>query len=126
MTEKDMYPLKFGGEIVAQPSEIGDWQPEKIWSANAGRASDCTAVGDIIDIKKTITLTWRDLTPAQVRQLNKYISSVDSNFFAMTLFDEELEYRTYMVYAATPSYTIWGWDKRRRICRQLTVELIQQ
>lgn len=126
MTAREQYPMKFGSEVVAQPSEVSGWKAEKIWSENAGRASDCGAVGDIRGIKKTLTLTWYHLTPEEVKQLNKYISNVNCNFFTITLLNEEFEYRTYTVYAATPTYDIWGWDEARQFCKGLSVELIEQ
>lgn len=121
MTQK----MLFGGVEIAQPSEV-KFGNEKIWSNNAGRSSNCVMVGDIRAIKKTISLTWYHLDPQQIRQINSFISNIGRAFFQVTLLDDEFEYRTYNVYAGTPTYEIWGWDESRQFCKGLSVGLIEQ
>lgn len=119
--------LKFGGEDMPCPADGGvKFTNNKIWSENAGRTSNCTMVGDIRDIKKTISIQWADLTPEEVGRINEYISNIDRVFFTVTLLDEEFVEHTYTVYAGDPTYEVWGWDKNRQLCKRLAVDLIQQ
>ncbi len=121
MTQK----MSFGGIEVAQPAEV-KFGNEKIWSENAGRSSSCIMVGDIRAIKKTISLTWYHLTPEEIGLINSFISNIDRTFFQISLLNEEFEYKTYNVYAGTPSYEVWGWDENRQFCKGVSVDLIEQ
>ena len=98
----------------------------KIWSQNTGRTASCKMVGDIIGIKKTISLQWANLSPDEITLINKYINSRLNSFFKVEILNEEFQPKTYRVYAADPAYETWGWDKNRRLCKVLTVELIEQ
>lgn len=117
--------LIFGNEVVATPTNI-TFANEKLWSNNAGRTASCKMVGDIRDIKKTIHIEWAYLTPAEVKQINSYISSRDRVFWDITFLDEEFETVTKTVYAGTPSYEQWGWDEKRRLCKVTAVDLVEQ
>ncbi len=121
MTQK----LMFGGETMPAPFSVS-FTNEKIWSDNAGRTADCTMVGDIRAIKKTIKLQWAHLTGEQTAAVNRYISNVDRAFFTVTLLDEEMNAVTKTVYAGSPAYETWGWDERRQFCKTLNVDLIEQ
>ncbi len=119
--------LKFGGEVMPAPADEGvSITNNKIWSENAGRTSNCLMVGDIRAIKKTISLQWFHLTPEQVKLINSYISSVSNAFFKVTLLDETFEEHTYTVYAGDLTYEVWGWDKNRRLCKGVAVDLVEQ
>ena len=107
------------------PSEV-NFTNNKIWSQNTGRTASGKMVGDIIGIKKTISLRWFDLSPDEIKLINGYISSVANSFFTITILNEEFEQKSYKVYAADPTYEVWGWDKRRRLCKGLAVELVEQ
>lgn len=117
--------LKFNGTIVAAPAEIS-FINNKIWSNNAGRSSNCMAVGDIRAIKKTISIKWYHLSPSDVALINSFISNENMPFFEMTCLDENFVERTITVYAGDPSYEIFGWDEKRQFCKGLAVDLIQQ
>ncbi len=117
--------MKFGSVEIAQPAEI-QFKNNKIWSGNAGRGANCLMVGDIRDIKKTTSITWYHLKPAQVKEINNFISNVDRSFFPVSFYDEEFEYITITVYAGDPTYDVFGWDENRQFCKGVTVDLIQQ
>lgn len=117
--------MKFGSVEIAQPAEI-KYMNGKIWSRNAGRGANCKMVGDIRDIKKTLSITWYHLKPAQVKEINNYISNVNNSFFPVSFYDEEFEYITIIVYAGDPTYDILGWDENRQFCKGVAVDLIQQ
>lgn len=119
--------LKFGGRDMPCPTEDGvKFTNEKIWSDNAGRTSACLMVGDIRAIKKTISISWANLKPAEVKRINEYISNVGVAFFEVTLLNECFEESTYTVYAGTPTYETWGWDTNRQLCKMLAVDLIER
>ncbi len=117
--------MQFGSVEIAQPAEI-QIKNNKIWSNNAGRGANCIMVGDICDIKKTLSITWYHLSPAQVKEINNFISNVDQSFFTVSFPDEEFEYITISVYAGDPTYDVFGWDENRQFCKGVTVDLIQQ
>lgn len=117
--------MKFGSVEIAQPAEI-QIKNNKIWSNNAGRGANCKMVGDIRDIKKTVSITWYHLSPSQVKEINNFISNVDQSFFPVSFYDEEFEYITITVYAGDPTYDVFGWDENRQFCKGVTVDLIQQ
>lgn len=121
MTQK----LMFGDEIMPAPFSVS-FTNEKIWSDNAGRTADCTMVGDIRAIKKTIKLQWAHLTGEQTAAINRYISNVDRAFFTVKLLDEEMNAVTKTVYAGSSAYEAWDWDERRQFCKTLNVDLIEQ
>lgn len=99
---------------------------EKIWSNNAGRTASTLFVGDIRSIKKTIHIEWARCTPQETALINSFISNASRPFFNITFLDEEFNTVTKSVYAATPSYEQWGWDEKRRLCKTLTVDLVER
>lgn len=119
--------LYFNGTEIPAPADGGvKFKNNKIWSNNAGRTSNCVMVGDIRAIKKTISLQWFNLTPAQTALINSFVSNAARPFFNVTMFDETYTPRTYSVYAGDPSYDVWGWDEKRQLCKGLAVDLIEQ
>lgn len=117
--------IKFGNITITAPCEVS-FTNNKIWSQNTGRSSNGKMVGDIICIKKTITLKWANLNGNQVKAINDYISNQFNAFFDVTIMDETFDDKIYTVYASDPTYEIWGWDERRRLVKNLAVDLIEQ
>lgn len=119
-----MGKLEFDGVEMPAPSEVS-FTNNKIWSSNTGRSADCRLVGDLIGIKKTITLKWFGLTGEQTAQINSFISNIDRSFFDVTIPDETFAEKTYTVYAGDPAYEVWGWTENRRLCKGIAVNLIE-
>jgi hypothetical protein len=119
--------LYFNSTEIPAPADGGvKFKNNKIWSNNTGRSSNCVMVGDIRAIKKTISLSWFNLTPAQVATINSFISNIGRPFFNVTMFDETYTPTVFSVYAGDPSYEIWGWDERRQLVKGLAVDLVEQ
>ncbi len=119
--------LFFNSTEIPAPADGGvSIKNNKIWSNNAGRTSNCMMVGDIRAIKKTISLQWFHLTPAEVALINSFISNAARSFFNITMFDETYTPTTISVYAGDPTYEVWGWDEDRQFCKGLAVDLIEQ
>lgn len=117
--------MKFGANEITAPTTV-TFTNNKLWAGNTGRSASGLMVGDIITIKKTISLTWEKISADEVKIINNYISSPDNSFFTITLLNEEFEEHTYTVYASDPTYEIWGWNKNRQFVKQLAVDLIEQ
>ncbi len=107
------------------PAEVS-FTNNKLWSENTGRGANCLLVGDMIGVKKTISLKWFGLTGREVRQINDFISSQDKPFFTVTLLDETFAEKTYTVYAGDPTYEVWGWNEKRRLIKGIAVNLIER
>lgn len=114
--------LLFGDTEIAVPTSFSITN-EKILSDNAGISSTCNFVGDIKGMRTVIQIEWASLKPAEVADINRYILSLEDMFFPMTYLNEEFERVTRMVRAEDPAYEHWGWDKKRRLCRVLTLKL---
>ena len=114
--------LLFGDTAIAVPT-VFRITNEKILSDNAGLSSTCNFVGDVKGIKTVIHIEWENLKPQQVADINRYILSMQNLLFPMTFLNEEFEQVTKMVRAESPSYEHWGWDKKRRLCRVLSLDL---
>ena len=112
---------------VKMPTPITvNFTNNKLWSANTGRTASGKMVGDIIGIKKTISITWQGLKPSEVDKINNYISSTLHSFFKVKILDETFEEKNYTVYASDSTYEILGWDTKRRIVKNLAVDLVEQ
>ena len=114
--------LFFGDTAIAVPT-VFKITNEKILSDNAGLSSACNFVGDIKGMKTAIHIEWENLKPQQVADINRYILNMQSIVFPMTFLNEEFEQVTKMVQADSPTYEHWGWDKKRRLCRVLSLDL---
>lgn len=117
--------LKFDNADMPTPAEVS-FTNNKLWSENTGRGANCLLVGDMIGVKKTISLKWFGLTGGEVRQINDFISSQDKPFFTVTLLDETFAEKTYTVYAGDPTYEVWGWNEKRRLIKGIAVNLIER
>lgn len=117
--------LYFGGVKMPTPITVS-FTNNKLWSANTGRTAGGKMVGDIIGIKKTISITWQGLKPADVVKINNYISNANRSFFTLKILDETFVEKTYTVYASDTTYEILGWNENKRIVKNLAVDLVEQ
>lgn len=117
--------LYFDGLKMPTPITI-NFTNNKLWSANTGRTANGKMVGDIIGIKKSISIVWQGLTPSDVAGINIFISNAMKSFFKVKILDETFTENTYTVYASDSTYEILGWDKNRRLVKNLAVDLIEQ
>jgi hypothetical protein len=76
MTEHD-YNLYIDSTKMPPPAREGiQTGNEIIWSENAGRTASCLFVGDVRAVKKTLTITWNELTYSEVSTIKNHISRV--------------------------------------------------
>ena len=117
--------LYFDNEKMPAPITV-NFTNNKLWSSNTGRTASGKMVGDIIGIKKTISLTWQGLKPAETEKINRFVSSIGKSFFKVKILDETFSEKTCTVYASDPAYEVLGWDENRRIVKNLAVDLVEQ
>lgn len=77
--------LKIDGSIMPTPAKNGIAEADQlIWSSNAGRTANGNFVGDIIAVKKTITITWNELYYSDYLRIKNAISRVGKPFITVT------------------------------------------
>lgn len=133
-----MANLYIGGQAMPEPSACTITR-EPIWSKNTGRGADGSMVGDIIAYKYKLALTWKVLNKNQIVKLNSAIQS--SAFFDVKFRDPtkavtkanveeniQEEFITRTMYAGTPTYPVYSWDKERMLpyISGATVDLIEK
>ncbi len=117
-----MQYLKFGDTEIAIPT-VFTIKKEKIMSDNAGITSNCNYVGDVKGIQTTVHIEWANLKPQEVAVIDQYVLNMQDLFFPMTYLDEEFEQITTNVRADGAAYEQWGWDKKRQLCKVLSLDL---
>lgn len=117
-----MQYLKFGDTEIAIPT-VFTMTKEKIMSDNAGLSSTCKYVGDVKGMQTTIHIEWANLKPQEVATINQYILNMQDLYFPVTYLDEEFEEVTTNVRTDGSAYEQWGWDKKRQLCKVLSLDL---
>lgn len=78
------YNLYFDGVAMPPPAKEGINETDQlIWSSNAGRAANGTFVGDIIATKKTLAITWNQMTYDQLALIRSNISRIGHPFITV-------------------------------------------
>lgn len=119
--------LTINGVVMPAPKVGGmKIQPEKVWSKNAGRTGDATAVGTIIAIKTTVDISWPPLTVEQVATIESAVSNIALPFVPMLFTDQTGARREMNVYFGTPTYTAFDWVDGQWKVMDATVSGIEQ
>lgn len=80
-----MYDLKIDGAYMPTPAKDGITEADQlIWSSNAGRTANGNFVGDIIAVKRTITITWNELFYSDYMRIHNAISRVGKPFITVS------------------------------------------
>ena len=114
--------LIFGSERVATPAEVS-FTNNKIWSNNAGLSSTCKYVGDVKGLQTTLHIEWANLKPQEVAIINEYVLNMQDTDFPVTYLDETFNMVTARFRAEGTTYEQWGWDKKRQLCKVLSLDL---
>lgn len=78
------YNLYFDGVAMPPPAKEGINETDQlIWSSNAGRAANGTFVGDIIATKKTLSITWNQMTYDRLALIRSNISRIGHPFITV-------------------------------------------
>lgn len=78
------YNLYFDGVAMPPPAKEGINETDQlIWSSNAGRTANGTFVGDIIATKKTLSITWNQMTYDQLALIQSHISRMHHPFITV-------------------------------------------
>ena len=78
------YNLYFDGVAMPPPAKEGINETDQlIWSSNAGRTANGTFVGDIIATKKTLAITWNQMTYDQLALIRSNISRIGHPFITV-------------------------------------------
>lgn len=74
MSEHD-YNLYIDNAKMPPPAREGITRGKQIiWSENAGRTASCLFVGDVRAVKKTLEITWNELTYSEVSRIESHIT----------------------------------------------------
>lgn len=78
------YNLYFDNVKMPAPAKEGINETDQlIWSSNAGRTANGTFVGDIIATKKTLSITWNQMTYDQLALIRSNISRIGHPFITV-------------------------------------------
>jgi hypothetical protein len=84
MPETPDYNLYFDNVAMPAPAKEGIVETNQlIWSENAGRTANGTFVGDIIAEKKTLVITWNEMTYTQLALIQNHISRYGHPFITV-------------------------------------------
>lgn len=81
-------------------------------------------VGDIIARKYTISISWNDLTQAQVSLIAKAIDT--TAFFSVDFADEYGVKRTAQFYSADPTYPVHVVRNGGALYSEVSIEIIER
>ena len=114
--------LKFGDTEIAVPTTF-TIDKKKIMSDNAGLSSTCKYVGDVKGLQTTLHIEWANLQPQEVAIINEYVLNVQDADFPVTYLDETFNMVTARFRTEGTTYEQWGWDKKRQLCKVLSLDL---
>lgn len=116
-----------GIQLPSPKLEGVSFSSEKIWSKNTGRPTNGTMVGDIVAIKKTISVEFPPLYPAQINVLESVVSNKDLPFFPFEFNDGETETTIRKtVYAGPTSYKLYSWLNGIRYYTGYKIDLVER
>lgn len=98
---------------------------EKVWSQNTKRTANTKMVGDIKGIKKTISIEFPPLSPAQEQLVSSVVSNKDLPYFSFDFFDGVNNYN-YEVYAGSPSRKLYSIVEGINYYTGYVVELVER
>ena len=125
MAEYD-YDLYIDGRTMPPPAREGIVESDQlIWSENAGRTASGHFVGDIIASKKTLTITWNELTYAEFLTIKNAISQVGKPFVDIRYVDCSGEQKTFRGYTEGLTGTIVTYTGAGRVSN-VTLNAVQQ
>lgn len=119
--------LYINNVLMPDPKQGGvKIKKEKVWSENTQRTASGRMVGDIVCIKRTLTIEWPPLTNEQVRRIDNEISNINKAFVQVKYTDEAGAVNTMWAYFGTPAYTLYSWANGIRYVSGVAVDAIEQ
>lgn len=119
--------LYINNVLMPEPKQSGvKIKKEKVWSDNTARSAAGTMAGDIICIKRTLSIEWPPLSNEQVRRIDNEISNINKAFVPIKYIDEAGRVTTTTVYFGTPAYTLYSWSEGIRYVTGAAVDAIEQ
>lgn len=100
--------------------------PEAIWSNNAGRTSSCEFVGDIRAVKTTLSISWNNLTYADVKKIRAAFTHFGKPFFNITFTDDTGTRQTVRCYSTLPSSSIHTYRDSAGNVTGMAVDIVQK
>lgn len=129
MAEPD-YNLYFDNVKMPPPAKEGINETDQlIWSSNAGRTANGTFVGDIIATKKTLAITWNQMTYDQLALIRSNISRIGHPFITVKYWtaggSAEGQQKTFTGYTDGASSTIVTYTPTGKIAG-VTLNVIEK
>lgn len=101
------YNLYFDDVAMPAPAKEGISESDQlIWSSNAGRTANGTFVGDIIATKKTLSITWNQMTYDQLALIRSNISRIGHPFITVKYQSSDGQQKIFTGYTDGASNTI--------------------
>ena len=106
-------------------SEGVSFSSEKIWSKNTGRAANGDITGDIVTIKKTVSIEFPPLSPAQIDAIENIVSNKSLPFFSFEFNDGESTIKK-TVYSGPTSCKLYSWLDGIRYYIGYKIDLVER
>ena len=120
------YNLYFDGVAMPPPAKEGINETDQlIWSSNAGRTANGTFVGDIIATKKTLSITWNQMTYEQLALIQSHISRMHHPFIVVKYRAANGQQKTFTGYTEGSTGTIVTYTPTGKIAG-VTVNIIEK
>lgn len=119
--------IRIGTTYVADPALGGVIvTDEPIWSSNTGRSTTGKMIGDIVDWKTTIEITWPPLSFSETAQIRNAIKNA-GEFFDLTYYDMSASTpQTKTVYCGNIPRTLYSLEAHHRMHQGITIKFIEQ
>lgn len=116
-----------GAKMPAATANGITFIPHKIWGSNAGR-SGCTGdfVGDIVNIKWEIQITWQNISDDDFAVIDAAVNSMKAFLTVKFCPKKSAGYITRTFYANDPQYPVLKCMKGSTKYGDVTVTLIEQ
>ena len=126
MPETPDYNLYFDGVAMPTPAKEGIVETNQlIWSENAGRTANGNFVGDIIAEKKTLVITWNEMTYEQLALIRSSISRIRHPFIAVKYWAADGQQKTFVGYTDGATSTIVTYTPTGKIAG-VTLNIIEK
>lgn len=121
-----MFPSTVNGIELPSPKLEGvSFSSEKIWSKNTGRAANGEMTGDIVAIKKTVSIEFPPLSSAQINVLESIVSNKSLPFFPFEFYDGETTTQK-TVYSGPSSCKLYSWHAGLRYYTGYKIDLVER
>lgn len=115
--------IKIDGTSVRDPTTISI-QRNKMWSSGSGRTKSGNFVGDIVNVKWRIDLSWSPLSKIDAE---KIFNALEPPYIKVTFLDPKANtYKTSTFYGGDLTLPIYNYNIEEAVYENLTVSLVEK